>query len=273
MRSNKGAIIITGASGSVGAAVSEELVRRGEAVIMACRNTEKAAAVRRDILTRVPEAKLEIEELKLDSFASIRAFAARMQERQIQALFNNAGTISRRFRLCEDGFEESLTVNYLGPYLLTRLLLPQMGPQGRVVNMVSLTCNLVKMDPKLFERSEKDFSQLGSYALSKLALMLFSLELSARESGVKVNMADPGIVDSNMISLGRWFDPLADLLFRPFCKSPKQAAIPAVNAILSDDNTKVFKGNGYGEVSRRSSSDTELSSWLWEKTEKILHFL
>ena len=271
MRS-KGSIIITGASGSVGAASCEALVRQGESVVMACRNTEKAAALRKDILTRIPEASLDIEELRLDSFESVRDFARRMQEREIKALFNNAGVISRSYRLCEDGFEESLTVNYLSPYLLSRLMAPQLGSDGRIINMVSLTCGLVGMDRNLFERGEKEFSQLGSYALSKLALMLFSIELAARE-GVQVNMVDPGIVNSNMISMGRWFDPLADILFRPFCKSPEQAAIPVVNAILSEECSRLFKGKGYVYPPQKICSEQELRLWLWEKTEKILHFL
>ena len=108
----RNAIIITGASGGVGAAATEALVRKGESVIMACRNCSKAAAVRDRILQRVPDAQIEIEELHLDSFASVRQFAARMQGHSIKALFNNAGTIPRTCRICEDGFEETLTVNY-----------------------------------------------------------------------------------------------------------------------------------------------------------------
>lgn len=270
--SKKGAIIITGANGGVGAAATEALVRKGESVIMACRNLEKASAVRRQILSRIPEAELQMEELRLDSFASVRDFAARMQEREIKALFNNAGVISRRYRLCEDGFEESLSVNFLAPVLLTRLLEPILGAGGRVVNMVSLTCALVNMDTELFERGEREFSQLGSYALSKLALLLYSIELS-RRSSLSINLADPGIVDSGMISMGRWFDPLADIFFRPLCKSPERGAEPAVNALLSGSEGRIFKGKGSAEIAQRYLRMAQTSQSLWEKTEKVLHFL
>ena len=270
--SSKGVIIITGASGGVGAAATEELARRGESVVMACRNCGKAAAVREKIIARVPGASIDIEELHLDSFASVRSFAARMQERDIKALFNNAGVISRGYRLCEDGYEESLTVNFLSPYLLTRLLLPQLETDGRVVNMVSLTCNLVKIDEGIFEHGKHEFSQLGTYSRSKLALLLFSLEL-ARRSQVSVNLADPGIVDSGIISLGRWFDPLADVFFRPLCKTPAQGAVPAVNALMSQENGRLFKGSGHEEIRKRFIKEQDLALHLWEKAEKIVQIL
>lgn len=265
-------IIITGASGDIGAAATEALVRRGEAVIMACRNCSKASAVRDKIIQHVPSAQIEIEELHLDSFASVREFAARMQGRSIKAIFNNAGVISRDYRLCEDGFEESLTVNYLSPYLLTRLLLPALGSEGRVVNMISLTCDLARLDRNFFSEREKSFSQLGSYASSKLALMLFSIELS-RRCGISVNMADPGIVSSSMISMGRWFDPLADIFFRPLCKRPGRGAIPAVEAILSDKHSRIFKGHRDIGIPKKQLDRQELSDWLWTETEKLVHFL
>ena len=59
-----------------------------------------------------------------------------------------------------------------------------------------------------------------------------------------VNATDPGIVNSNMITMGRWFDPLADMIFRPFCKSPAKGAIPAINAITSGLSGRYFLGNG-----------------------------
>ena len=268
----RNAIIITGASGGVGAAATEALVRKGESVIMACRNCSKAAAVRDRILQRVPDAQIEIEELQLDSFASVRQFAARMQGRSIKALFNNAGTIPRTCRICEDGFEETLTVNYLSPYLLTRLLLPTLGPQGRVVNMISLSLHIAKINKDFFSSREKNFSQIGAYASSKLALMHFSIELS-RRCGVSVNMADPGIVDSSMIRLDRWFDPLADLIFRPLCKSPESGAIPAVEALLSDKDCCIFKGSKAHPIPQKQLNRQELSDWLWTETEKLVHFL
>ena len=121
-------VIVTGASGAMGSEAVKALVRAGRPVLMACRDLAKAEKVRRAVLRAYPEASLEIAELDLGSFASIRAFVAGLgEERRFSGLFNNAGTLCRHFLLSEDGFERTWAVNYMGPYLLTRLLLPHMA--------------------------------------------------------------------------------------------------------------------------------------------------
>ena len=176
--------------------------------------------------------------------------------------------MNRNFTLSEDGFERTIAVNYIAPYFLTRSLLPLFQPDAHIVNMVSLTCGMAKIDNTFFEKTEKDFSQLGTYGDSKLALLLFTVALS-QKTEFHVNMADPGVVNSNMISLGRWFDPLADALFRPFCKSPEKGAIPAINALTTDVYGKYFVGKNYRNVNQKYMSNPKIE-WLWETTEKLL---
>lgn len=259
-------VIITGASGGMGSAATEEMARRGWRVIMACRNLEKADAVRRRILGAVPSAQLEIQELHLDSFASIRDFAARMRkEAPLDALFNNAGTLPRRYSRTVEGFEQTLGVNYLGPWLLTRLMLPSLGDDAGIVNMVSISAKAAAVDRDFFEKGEKDFHQLRTYADTKLALIYFSIAM-AQKSGRRVNMADPGIVDTEMIRLGRWFDPLTDIFFRPFCNSPHKGAMPAVNALCSGCNIQIFSSKGHRDVPPELMEHSGDMEWLWNET-------
>ena len=266
-------VIITGASGGMGSAATEEMARRGWRVIMACRNLEKADAVRRRILGAVPSAQLEIQELHLDSFASIRDFAARMRkEAPLDALFNNAGTLPRRYSRTVEGYEQTLGVNYLGPWLLTRLMLPSLGDDAGIVNMVSISAKAAAVDRDFFKKGEKDFHQLRTYADTKLALIYFSIAM-AQKSGRRVNMADPGIVDTEMIRLGRWFDPLTDIFFRPFCNSPARGARPAVNALCSECNMQLFSGNGRRDIPQRLIDRREDIEWLWNETANDWHGL
>lgn len=252
----------------MGSAATEEMARRGYRVIMACRNPEKAAAVRSGILKKVPDARLDIEELHLDSFASIRAFAARMQdEAPLDGLFNNAGVLPRRYSLTVEGYEQTLGVNYLGPWLLSNLMLPLLGENAGIVNMVSISAKAAKLGRDFFDKGEKDFHQLRTYAGTKLALMYFSIAL-AQKSGRRVNMSDPGIVDTDMIRLGRWFDPLTDIFFRPFCNSPTRGARPAVNALCSDCDMQIFSGNGHRDVPRELLDRGTDIEWLWEETSR-----
>ena len=159
-----GRIIVTGATGSMGAAAAASLAHRGIPVLMACRDLEKAAAVRADIFLRVPGADIEVRPLDLASMASVRSFAESVEPGSAVALFNNAGVISKRFCLTEDGFENTFSVNYFGPWLLTQLLLPKLPQDAHVVNMVSLTCRFVSLDEAILQPGEKEFSQLGTYA-------------------------------------------------------------------------------------------------------------
>ena len=164
-----------------------------------------------------------------------------------------------------------IAVNYVGPFYLTKLMIPLMEDGFNIVNTVSVTRRVSKLDRHFFDLDKDNFSQLGNYAKAKYALFLSSLTLSEKIRNGSVNMTDPGIVDSNMISMNRWYDPIADVLFRPFCKSPEKGAIPAVNALLwSKDNivdeVRLFSGNKSNVVSKKHY-DNPMREWLWRETE------
>lgn len=264
-----GRIIVTGATGSMGAAAVEYLAAEGRPVLMACRNLAKAGAVRADILSRVPEADLEIRQLDLASLSSVRAFAQAIEPGSVVALFNNAGVISKGYHPSEDGFENTFAVNYFGPWLLTRLLLPKLPADARIVNMVSLTCGFVSLQESMLEPLERDFSQLGTYARAKRALLSFSLELARRYPDLRVNLADPGIVASDMIDLGHWFDPLADFLFKPLCKTPKAGVQPALRALAAAEGNHYYVGKKCREIPRRYI-DPALDARIWAATEQLI---
>ena len=261
--------IVTGASGAMGEAAVRALARDGRSVVMACRNLEKAEAVRSRILADLPGADISIGRLDLSSLDSVRAFADSLGQEPVSGLFNNAGVISRGYSLTGDGLENTFAVNYFGPFLLTRLLLPLMDPEASIVNMISLTCRYVSVTEESLRPSADEFSQLGTYARSKLALLRFSLELARRNPGLHINLADPGIVNSNMIDLGHWFDPLADILFRPFCKSPERGVQPALSALASDGRNRYFVGRKIMDIPARFE-DPNLDLRIWEETECIL---
>ena len=105
--------------------------------------------------------------------------------------------------------------------------------------------------------------------------MLFSEELHRRYGDrITVHVTDPGIVNSRILHMDRWFDPLADILFRPFCKTPKQGAKPAVNALqyTADYGNPLllFRGNRRLSIPHRWKHPNK-ARWLWEETEQLLH--
>ncbi|MCR4824622.1 MAG: SDR family NAD(P)-dependent oxidoreductase [Bacteroidales bacterium] len=264
-----GKVIITGATGGIGSAVTRALAARGCDLVLACRNAAKAEKLRQQVLADNPAARLEVRSLDLASLASVRTFAERFAGIPVSALFNNAGVISRGYSLTGDGLENTFGINYFAPFLLTELLLPALEADARIVNMVSLTCRFVRVDESSLQPAEKDFSQLGTYARSKLALLHASQELARRHPRLRVNLADPGIVNSGIITMGRWFDPLADLLFRPLIKSPERGAVPPLAALAAEEGMRYFAGTRVREIPARFR-DPVLQRRLWEETERLL---
>ena len=265
-----GRIIVTGATGSMGAAAVEALAAQGTPVVMACRNLRKAEEVRAGILGRVPSAQLLVRELDLASLESVRRFAQGIEPGSVSALFHNAGVISKSYGLTEDGLENTFSVNYFGPWLLTRLLLPKLPADARMVSMVSLTCRFAPLALSMLQPERKDFTQLGTYARAKRALLSFSLELARRHPALRVQLADPGVVASGMIDLGHWFDPLADALFKPLCKKPADGVRPALRALsATETEPHYFVGKRNRPIPRRYCTP-EQDARLWEETERLL---
>lgn len=222
-------VLLTGATGGIGREIAAALACRGERLILGCRNVGKA----RELASRLP-GNHDVVELDLADEKSVRAAAAALAGRKLKGIINNAGTMERRYRTDSQGREMTMIVNYWNTRLLTELLLPQVEKGGRIVFTTSLT-RFVPFLSKSLDVSPKDFSQLLTYARSKKALTRYASELSRRvvAQGIGVNCADPGVVDTGMISMGRWFDPLADMLFRPFIRSAKKGAEPALRAFTA----------------------------------------
>lgn len=266
-------VIVTGASGSIGSAATKMLIDKGFSVIMACRNLVKGEEVREKIMKERPDADVQLLQLDLASFRSIENFAEEIENLEVRPkyLHNNAGIICRDFCTTEDGFEMTFGTNYIGTVYLTKLLMPIMGGGFHVVNTVSLTRYISDVNHDVFDVNEKKFRQLRTYGISKYALMLYSLKLSQMvPEGCHVNMTDPGVVNSNMITMHRWFDPLADVLFRPFfCSTPEQGAIPACNALISKDNGMFFRKDRCKKLPQRFH-DHKLMDWLWDETNAII---
>lgn len=241
MNMEKKLAVITGADGGMGTEITRAVARAGYRVIMACYNPAKAEAKRRMLAEETENEEIEVRGIDLASLASVAAFADRLLQEgtPLALLMNNAGTMETGRHITEDGLERTVSVNYVGPYLLTRKLLPLMGEGSRVVNMVSCTYAIGRLDfPDFFLQGKKGaFWRIPIYSNTKLALMLFTIELARRvkERGIVVNAADPGIVSTNIITMHMWFDPLTDILFRPFIRTPRQGAATAVSLLLDKE--------------------------------------
>lgn len=251
--------VITGATGGIGIEVCKYLLQNGYTILAAYRNEVKREQAREAIEKAAPEAnKPDLRFLHMDmlSFRSVDSFIREVINYlnetgdRIDILINNAGIIAPRFELTPDGYETSLQVNYLSAKRLTENLLPHMQESGRIINTVSCTIHVGRPDPA-YEKSpgeqKKEFISLRNYSNSKLLLALYTLDLYQRFPALFICAADPGIVDTGIITMHRWYDPLADLIFRPFIKQAAKGALPLIRAVgytgpLTDDGPTLFKG-------------------------------
>lgn len=271
--------IITGADGGMGMEITRAVAREGYAVIMACCSLSKAEPKCRELAKETGNKNMEVWEIDLASLASVKTFANRVLQRNtsIALLMNNAGTMETGLHITEDGLERTVSVNYVGPCLLTRLLLPLMGQGTRIVNMVSCTYAIGKLDfPDFFLWGRKgSFWRIPIYSNTKLALLLFTIELAERlrARGITVNAADPGIVSTNIIRMDQWFDPLTDIFFRPFIRTPLQGAATAIGLLLDaevEGRTATFNLNNHCRLLPEKYTRPDRRAQLWEETERIL---
>ena len=266
--------VVTGASGSIGKEIVKGLASQDFRVVLACRNLDKGLRTAQELKIHWPTAELWPMELNLASAHSIVRFVEKLKSDNLQPdlLVNNAGIMCKYHTLTEDHMETTLATNYLGPYLLTRLLLPMMSPRNRkIVNTVSCTYRIGKISRTFFDTAPERYGRFRAYSNSKLALLLFSQELLFRHAAqnVQVAAADPGVVNTPMISMQAWFDPLADLFFRPFIKTPEQGAQAILSALCSNSsNLFIYHSRNKEKIPDRLQNSPE-QKWLWEATEQI----
>ncbi len=269
--------IITGADGGMGTEITRAVAMAGYHVIMACYNPEKAEPVRQRLIRETGNTDLEILPIDLASMESVAAFAGLVLERahKIALLMNNAGTLETGLHITVDGMERTVSVNYVGPYLLTRKLLPLMDRGTRIVNMVSCTYAIGKLQfPDFFLRGRKgNFWRIPIYSNTKLALLLFTLELAERvkERGITVNAADPGVVSTDIITMHQWFDPLTDIFFRPFIRTPRQGASTAIGLLLdkeAEGRTGTFNLSNHPKALSDKYVNHVQKRLLWDETEE-----
>ena len=271
--------IITGADGGMGYEEAKAVAQKGYHTIMACYCPKLAMAKCKKMIEETGNPNIEVLGLNLADLASVRRFADEVKNRfeRLDLLMNNAGTIATGYEITVDGLERTVSVNYVGPYLLTRLLLPLMGQGSRIVNMASCVYRLGALDfPEFFERGRKGcFQRIHIYSNTKLAITLFTFELAdrLRERGITVNAADPGVVSTGIIRMQMFFDPLTDIFFRPFIRTPRQGADTAIRLLLDEDKaglTGTFsRSNRVRDLGEKYQHHRQRQE-LWERTEEIV---
>ncbi len=187
-------IIVTGATNGVGLGTARALTRAGAHVIMAVRNTELGAQRAKEIGGSTSISKVDLADL-----SSVHAFADSL-DGDVDILINNAGLLTQTREDTVDGFEKTLGTNLLGPFALTNLIFPRVRSQ--IINVGSQAHKPVSLRLDDMHTRSAKYSTWPVYAHSKLAVMLWGLELDRRlraaNSPVVTQLTHPGWVSSNL---------------------------------------------------------------------------
>ncbi len=286
--------IVTGATGGLGLETASVLAAKGAEVIVAGRSVSKGEAALRRIVSETPEAAVRFGEIDLADLESVSDFAAAelADGRPVDLLVNNAGVMAvPDHRMTVDGFELQFGTNFLGHFALTLRLLPALRAAAapRVVNLSSLTHRQgnIDFDNLQFERN---YSPFRAYAQSKLAMLLFTLELQRRSAAGNWNLlattAHPGWARTDLVANGpasgssfNFSAAMTKLLAPLLGQGAAQGAWPTLYAATSPDVTPAgyygpsgmneFKGPPAPAKKAKRAEDTETAKQLWKVAEEL----
>lgn len=274
-------VLITGGNTGIGKATAVALARMGAAVTITSRDPAKGEAAVADIRRDSGSDAVDVMRLDLASLAEVRRFAAEYlaAHPQLHVLINNAGLILSDRSETVDGFETTFGVNHLGHFLLTHLLLDRLkeSAPARIV-VVSSDAHRGAYGGLEFDdlQSRRKYHSLPVYCRSKLANLLFTLELAERlrGTGVTVNAVHPGVVrsgfalDGDTRGLYRFFYDVAGR----FMLSPEKGARTSIHVASAPelaDTSGLYFVRSKPRRPSRAALDRQAAVRLWEVSEQL----
>lgn len=263
--------LITGANTGIGRATAQSLAARGGRVFFAGRSEAKTRPVIDEIATQTGNDRLEFLELDLGDLSSVQACANAFLERAepLHVLINNAGMAGRR-GTTDSGFELAFGVNYVGPYLLTRLLLDRLeqSAPARVVNVASEAHYRVDgIDFQAIRQPTRTRTGFHEYSVSKLANVLHAQELARRIDGGRVTTYSlhPGVIASDIWRSVPWpVRPLMKLRMSSTDDGARTSLYCATSPEVAEQT-----GGYYEDAQRKEpgpAATPRLAAELWERT-------
>ena len=268
--------VITGATSGIGRALALDLAKTGETVVIVARDAERGKATLEEIGLAVPNANLDLQLCDLSVLSSIRNLAEILKSKYpaIDVLVNNASVYKRKRTVTVDGFEEMFAANHLGPFLLTNLLLEtlqaavQTNGSARVLNITAPSTTPLNFDDL---QAERTFTSLNAFGATKMANLLFTLELARRleNTGITVNAIHPGLARSGLMKEGFF---LMRLLTRLAASPPEKVTGAIVQAAVAPEfakTTGTFLHNGKEIEVPAYARDRTAQQRLWDISESL----
>lgn len=265
--------IVTGATGKIGRVVAEEVVRQGKNLIIACRSLAKSNLLLGELKSAYPHSFIESITVDLSDNRSINRFAETIEQNCyiVEELICNAGVLCKYESQNKEDVDMSMAVNYLGNVRLIERLERSLSHDAKIINMVSsIRWGTISGDP--FHPEER-FNRFRRFASSKLALYAYTQHLARKydNSSISVYAVDPGLVNTVMITKGRWFEGIADAFLSPFVRTPEKGAETTLYLLSTRPQTT---GMAYHDckIMQLPSDMYTREEWshLWNYTQKYL---
>ncbi|MHA0288167.1 SDR family oxidoreductase [Mycobacterium sp. C3-094] len=290
-------VVITGGSDGIGFALADRLAAAGAELILPVRNADKGRLALERIRINTPTARVSLKSLDLSSLQSIADLAGELttEGRPIHVLINNAGVMSPPSRqTTTDGFELQCGSNHLGHFALTARILPLLiAGKARVTTQTSISArfNAINWADPNFDRS---YSESKAYSQSKIANLMFALELHRRSRAngwnITSNASHPGVTPTNLLAaqpgLGRERDTTGLRMVRLFARlglvnrSAEDGMLPALYAATHPESRggKLYGPSGFQHLSGppaeqqvyKPARDIADAATLWSLSEKLV---
>ncbi|MEM9462551.1 MAG: SDR family oxidoreductase [Myxococcota bacterium] len=255
-------IVFTGGTDGMGRVAVQMLYEMGATVVLLGRDDAKGQRVTAEIESSGRAGAVGFQRCDLSSMTSVRRCAARIlaDYDRVDVLVNCAGANVASRRLTKDGFEANWAINFLGPFLLTNLLLDRIV-QSAPARIVNLSSAGEAMGHIHFEdlQLERGFTVEGAYAQAKLAINMFTIDLARRlrGTGVTVNALNPGFIKSNLLREHKGFRALSRPMMRMVASPPEVGADRIVRLAISSEYEGVSGEFVYEDTVRPPNAEAE----------------
>lgn len=287
--------LITGANSGLGYWSTLHLARTGAQVIMACRSLDKAKNARANILRQCPgisAEQLTLVAMDLADLNSVSTAATHLLEKAepLDGLLNNAGVMALPYKKTAQGFEMQFGTNHLGHFALNAQLLPllEKAEAARIVTVSSIYHRRGSIDFDNLQ-GEIHYQKWDAYARSKLANVLFMLELQRRlrahKSPVESFGAHPGYAATNLQAAGPkaentwWKQKLMELANGVLAQSAEQGAYQQIFALTEPNivggsfwgpnGFQALRGYPIQETPSEAAQDQTVAAQLWRVSEQL----
>lgn len=275
--------VITGASSGIGKEIAIALAREGWRIIGTGRNPERIEAAKAAIVSASSGGQVDMLQADLSLLADAKRLAVKIMELtgRLDVLVNNAGGMTDKLRMTSEGLEENYAANHLGPFVLTRELLPLLrqtaadSPSGQV-RVLFTSSDASEMFPAInfddLQNLDK-YNPGATYCAGKLANVLMAKELAERErkTGIVCHSVHPGPVDTNFFSCVP--EETKEYIMNLDKITGEQGADTLVWLATSDEGASRSGSYWYQRTVREPNAmveDSNLRKRFWSETEKLV---